>query len=207
MIFSEENERERYAKELHDGLGPLLSTGMIYLHILKDEHDHALIKEYSNRAYNLLEDATKTVKEISNNLSPLILKEYGLAHALRSFIEKVEHATLIKFKINDELTERFPEIIEFTIYRSFVELINNSLKYSRANEVVIDFKYEHQTALFYYKDNGEGFDYESTISNERGFGLMNIENRINKIGGQYNYITAPGKGVQVSIKLTINEND
>ncbi|NJO91178.1 MAG: hypothetical protein HC831_21100 [Chloroflexia bacterium] len=207
MIHAEENERERYAKELHDGLGPLLSTSMIYLHTINEEQKPELIKEYANRAYSILEDATRTVKEISNNLSPLILKEYGIAQALRSFIEKTEPVTQIKFTIIDELTKRFSEITEFTIYRTLVELINNSLKHSRANEVIISFKCEQQDTLIYYQDDGVGFNYESALSDKRGFGLLNLENRIKKIGGDYNYFTAPGNGVQVSIKLTKNKDD
>lgn len=203
MISAEENERERYAKELHDGLGPLLSTSMIYTHTIIEEKDMQLIQDYASRAYEILEDATKTVKDISNNLSPIILKEYGMVQAVRSFIEKAGHATQIKFTIKDELKTRLPETIEFTIYRTLVELINNSLKYSKAKELSISFLPLHQDGIFIqYQDNGQGFDYEKAIADKKGFGLFNLKNRIHKIGGEYIYRTSPGQGVQVSIKLT-----
>ncbi|MCG8696708.1 MAG: PAS domain S-box protein [Bacteroidales bacterium] len=203
MISAEENERERYAKELHDGLGPILSTCMIYNNAIKDEKDISLIMDYANRAYNILEDATKTVREISNNLSPIILKEYGMVQAVRSFIEKVGHATQIKFTIKDELDKRFSETIEITIYRTLVELINNSLKYSKAKNLSISFLYNQQYGvLIQYQDDGQGFDYEKAISHKKGFGLLNLKHRIHKIGGEYSYQTSPGQGVKVSIKLS-----
>ncbi len=202
MIRAEENERERYAKELHDGLGPLLSTSMIYLFTINEEQDLSLIKEYAGRAYSILEDATKTVKEISNNLSPIILREYGMVHAVRSFIEKAGHVRRIHFSIDDELTRRYPEVLEFTIYRILVELINNSLKHSGADEITISFlKIQPNGFLVRYHENGAGFDYHEAITSKSGFGLLNLKNRIHKIGGDYSYQTAPGQGVQVSIKI------
>ncbi len=201
MVKSEEKERERYAKELHDGLGPLLSTGLIYVDTIINESNDKQLKEYAQRAHTILVDSTNTVKEISNNLSPVILNEYGMAQAIRSFIEKIRNATQIKFSINDELDQRFPEIIEFTIYRTLVELVNNAIKHSNARQLTIAFSMHQSLLKVSYTDNGDGFDLQKVRNTNKGFGLLNLENRIKRINGKYNYITSPGKGVQVTIKL------
>ncbi|MBK3518981.1 PAS domain S-box protein [Carboxylicivirga marina] len=201
MVKSEEKERERYAKELHDGLGPLLSTGLIYVDTIFNESDNEQLKEYAQRAHSILIDSTNTVKEISNNLSPVILNEYGITQAIRSFIEKIKNATHINFSITDTLTQRFPEIIEFTIYRTLVELVNNAIKYSNAKHVKIGFSMKHQLLEVTYSDDGVGFDLLKIKDANQGFGLLNLENRIRKISGKYKYRTAPGKGVEVKIKL------
>lgn len=201
MLRAEENERGRYAKELHDGLGPLLSTSMIYVHSIGAENDIKLIKDYAARAYIILEDATTTVKDISNNLSPLILKEYGVAHAIRSFIEKITVATNIKFIIEDTVKGRLEDTIEFTCYRVMVELCNNSIKYSQANMVKVSMRYETGYYRLQYSDNGVGFEFQNAVAQMKGFGILNLEHRIKKLGGTFIYETSEGKGVNVSIAI------
>ncbi|NNE02995.1 MAG: PAS domain S-box protein [Eudoraea sp.] len=137
MINAEEKERARYAKELHDGLGPIISTSMIYLHTLRSEDDEEKQKEYINRTYSLLEDATQSIREISLNLSPDILTKYGLVHAIRSFIEKLKAITSIKFEISSNLKSMLPHTVRFTLYRTLTELINNSIKHSEATKILI----------------------------------------------------------------------
>ena len=203
MIQSEEKERERYAKELHDGLGPLISTTLIYLDTIHDENDVVNIREYSGRAYSILEDATNTIKEISNNLSSMILTEYGVVSAIRSFIEKLQKVSDIKFVIKSNLKGTFEETLKFTFYRILVELINNSIKYSRAKTITITFDYNESDEFLRVKffDDGEGFDYNQALINKKGFGLLNLQNRIKQIGGSSTYYTEQGKGVEVNLSI------
>jgi len=199
MVSSEERERERYAKELHDGLGPLLSTSMIYLHTMLEEKEIETLKEYIDRTYGLLEEAVQSIREISNNLSPDILKKFGTVQAVRSFIEKLKLVSKIDFVINSNLECRLTETLEFTIYRTITELINNSIKYSRAKKIDINIQYNEGNLNLSYSDDGVGFDYEKVKEKGSGFGLTNLENRILKLEGQYNYFSAPGKGTNVNI--------
>ena len=201
MVDAEEKERARYAKELHDGLGPLLSTCKIYFHTLNFISDIEKRKKHINRATELLEDALVSIKEISNNLSPHILKNYGLKEALLSFIEKLRNITNTKFSIVSDLNYRLPEIIEFTLYRTLIELINNSVKYSKADLIQVEVKEQERNVQIKYSDNGMGFDYKQVKSKAFGFGLINMENRIKEIGGEYNFNSSPGKGVTVQILI------
>ena len=201
MLESEEKERERYAKELHDGLGPIISTCKIYFHTMKAVEDEEKRKQYTIRAGELLEDALLSIKEISNNLSPHILRNYGLNQAIESFVHKLRNIDKTKVIVQSNLEQRLPEVVEFTIYRTIAELINNSFKYSGASEIKVILTINEKDLLVEYSENGKGFDYELQKSQGKGFGLLNLEHRIKEIGGEYKYNTMPGKGVGVKITL------
>ena len=100
-ILSEERERERFSKELHDGLGPILSTCKIYLHSLNEmlARDSELLK-ISDRALTLLDDALVSIKEISNNLSPHVLRNFGLVQAIIAFTHNLENISDLKFEVH-----------------------------------------------------------------------------------------------------------
>lgn len=206
-IRSEEKERERFAKELHDGLGPILSTCKIYLHSLNEmlSGKEELLK-ISDRALTLIDEALGSIKEISNNLSPHVLRNFGLVQAVIAFTHNFENVSGIKFEVHYNYEERLSEVIEFTAYRIITELINNSLKYSGATLIVIDIVLENHYLRVTYSDNGQGFD-TGDISLKRGFGLRNIETRISMFNGRFSYITAPGEGVNVEFSLYINPSD
>jgi PAS domain S-box-containing protein len=207
MIESEEQERERYAKELHDGLGPILSTCKIYFHSFIKAKDDGKREDYARRTEELLEDAFNTITEISNNLSPDILRKYGLEHALNAFTKKLKMVTKISITIESNLSDRLDETIEFTIYRTLVELINNSVKHSEAEEIELHLFREGRSLHIAYRDNGIGFDYEQAKLSHKTFGLINMENRIRKIGGEYNLISSPGQGVNAFIGINVTAHD
>lgn len=204
MIHSEEKERERYARELHDGLGPYLSTAMIYVNTITQEEKKELIDEYAKKTHGILYEAAHTIKEISNNLSPHVLIDYGIAEALSSFIEKTHKVLSINFSINNKLSGRFNELIEISVYRALIELVNNSIKYSGAKNIMIDLIYIDQNLHVSYNEDGTGFNYQEMRKKQKGFGLANIEYRIKKLNGEFIYTTAPGEGVKAQCILTCN---
>jgi PAS domain S-box-containing protein len=207
-IRSEERERERFAKELHDGLGPILSTCKIYLHTLNEilsDNDEQL--GISRRSLDLLDDALSSIKEISNNLSPHVLRNFGLVQAVVAFTHNLENLPGIKFEVHYNYDERLNELIEFTAYRIITELINNSIKHSEASLVVVDIILEKSKLKVTYSDNGKGFDLKNVRKMKKGFGLRNIENRISKFNGSYSFSTSPSRGVKVKFILDINQSE
>lgn len=202
-VKAEEDERGRIAKDLHDGLGPLLSTCKIYLHNIKNaEYSEKEIHSYSKLA-ELINESLIGVKEISNNLSPHILRNFGLEHALKSFVEKVSMYSEIKIETMLKAPNRYDEIIEITLYRVATELLNNTFKHSKADLVIIEL-FENDEKLFLnYSDDGSGFDYRKIWQEKKGLGLFNIVSRINSVGGKINFDTDLNKGVQVNIETHI----
>lgn len=202
-VKAEEDERGRIAKDLHDGLGPLLSTCKIYLHNIKGTGFNE--KEYRSyqKLSELINESLTGVKEISNNLSPHILRNFGLAHALKSFIEKLTVFSEIKIKTALKASNRYDEITEITLYRVATELLNNTLKHAKAHHIVLEIKESDHKLIMHYTDDGIGFEYEKFRKINSGLGLFNINSRINSIGGMLIFKSAKGHGVNVTIETNI----
>jgi signal transduction histidine kinase len=204
IINTEENEKKRFAKDLHDGLGPLLSTVKMSLSALNNRIKDAAGLEILGNTNHLVNEAISTIKEVSNNLSPHILSNFGLASAISAFTAKINQtkALEIDFKSNME-NKRLENEKEVVIYRAACELINNSILHSGASRIEIELnKFEKFVTLQFY-DNGRGFDV-SRLGKEdnKGMGISNIETRVKSIEGVFILESNPGKGTNALIKFT-----
>ncbi len=206
IIQTEENERRRFANDLHDGLGPLLSTARMTISALlqHERDDHS--KQVLESASNVINEAVESIKEISNNLSPHVLTNFGLASAIRNFVFKVSQSKAVKINFDTMLTDsnRFNSNIETVMYRATCELINNTLKHAEASVIDISLEKIQHTLVIKYDDNGHGFDSEK-IGNDPngGMGLSNIASRMNSINGVFVYNSAPGDGFHAIMKVKI----
>lgn len=205
IIKTEEKEKSRFAKEIHDGLGPIMSTAKLYVQSLKDEKDENSRKETLKRVFATLEEAITGIKEISNNLSPHILRNFGLTKAIQTFINKINQAQNLKIDFTTNLDERLDETIETTFYRVIIELINNTIKHANASEVHIEISYIKNRLEFLYTDNGKGFDIESAINSNKGFGLFNMQNRFATLNGNISFNSKINKGIKVQGFLPLSE--
>jgi PAS domain S-box-containing protein len=200
---AEENERERLAKDLHDGLGPLLSTSKIYLHSIKGLKKHEDEPEFMNKLEHTIDEALLGIKEISNNISPHILRNFGLIQAVKNYIQKLDTLVQTRLVCSIDQNRRYPEMLEVTVYRILIELMNNSLKYAAASMINILLEEHDNKLLLVYTDNGEGFDYKEVYKSKKGFGLLNIQSRVHSLHGRYVFRTKPGEGVKVEVELDI----
>jgi len=203
IIQTEEKERTHFSKELHDGLGPLLSAVKLYLQWSEKPAVNKSKEEIIHKAGNILDDALETVKEISNKLSPHLLTYYGLSAALRSFADKVEESSSIRFTIESNATRRFDFEIEAAFYRAMIECINNTIKHANAENIMILLNDTGNQLQILYRDDGIGFDFAETLASHKGLGLFNLQNRIQTIGGTINFMSNPGQGVKYEITVNI----
>lgn len=202
VLEAEERERLNLSRELHDGLGPLLSTLKIYFDVLEKRPGDP---EIISRIHNILSESIKTVKAISNNLSPYMLQSLGIEKALQGFIHNVSVNEFPKIELNSNIHTRLSEKVEITVYRMLTELLNNSLKHARANHILIQLLLDKQTLTISYSDDGIGFDMDQKNQQVSGIGLFNIKNRIDKFGGTINMESQEGKGFQLNAYLNVNE--
>lgn len=200
-LSAEEKERARFSKELHDGLGPLLSTLKIYIEAQKA---HPNDEEIKLRIEKILDESIRTVKEVSNNLSPYVLQNLGVVKALKSFIEKIEFAGKLAIKFSSNFDDRLNEQFEIAVYRLVTELIHNTLKHANAQKVQIDMNIENQKLSIIYTDDGIGFDYNTIESTASGIGLFNVKSRIEKLGGNLYIDTGITKGFRLIATLFIH---
>lgn len=201
IIMTEEKEKTNFSKELHDGLGPLLSTINLYLQGLLRPKSSELQQEIITKAQHVLEEALISLAEISNKMSPHLLTEYGLTSAIQGFIGKFERTSDINIIFNSNLERRFEMEIEAALYRVIIECINNTIKYAKAKTIQIEIKDSENNVYINYRDDGIGFDLAKIIKDQKGLGLNNIENRINGIGGDVKMYSNPGRGVYFQIHV------
>lgn len=203
IINTEENERKRFAKDLHDGLGPILSTVKMSLSALTDRIKDPSGSVILTNTNHLVNEAISTIKDISNNLSPHVLSNFGLASAISAFTTKINQtkAVEIDFKSNME-GQRLDNEKEVVIYRAVCELINNSILHSGASRIEIELNKHEKFITLQFYDNGRGFD-TSSLNNEdtKGTGISNIETRVKTVEGVFILESTPGKGTSALIKL------
>ncbi len=204
IIQTEEKERKRFAKDLHDGLGPLLSTVKMSVSSLAQlEHDQAS-KEIVDNTEMVINEAIKSLKEISDNLSPHVLNNFGLLRALRNFSNKINATRAIHIELDSNLgNERFSNNIEVVLYRVVCELINNTIKHAEAKTISINLQKESNDLLISYQDDGIGFDIEKLEEQPLvgGMGFSNIYSRINSLKGDITLESKSNEGTQVYIKV------
>lgn len=203
IINTEENERKRFAKDLHDGLGPILSTVKMSLSSLAPRINDPSDVVILNNTSHLINEAISTIKDISNNLSPHILTNFGLSSAIGAFTVKINQtkAVEIDFKSNME-NQRLESDKEVVIYRAACELINNAIQHSGASKIEIELNKLDKFVTLQFYDNGRGFD-TSKLSKEdtKGMGLSNIETRVRTVEGVFILESTPGRGTSALIKV------
>ncbi len=209
IIQTEEKERKRFAKDLHDGLGPLLSTVKMSVSSLAQlEHDKASQEIVANTEM-VINEAIKSLKEISDNLSPHVLNNFGLLRALRNFTNKINATKAIRIQLKSNLAdERFSNNIEVVLYRVVCELINNTIKHASAKNISIDLQHQKGVLSIDYRDNGKGFNKEKLeeLPMMGGMGFSNIYSRINSLKGDIQIESEPKKGTHVYIQVN-TENE
>ncbi len=204
IIRTEENERKRFAKDLHDGLGPLLSNIKMSVSTLDKIQDRDEMFEILENMKTVSQEAINGLKQISNNLSPHVLENFGLIHALENFSKSVQINCNVKININSELDEnRFSYNIEIVLYRIVNELINNTVKHSKASNINIVIKKIKDNINIIYEDNGIGFDYETITYEHSGMGISNIKSRLKTINGSVEFLTRQNEGFKAVINCPV----
>ena len=203
IIHTEEKERAHFSKELHDGLGPLLSTIKLYLQWSERPNSKVPRQEIIAKAVEIIEEALTTVKEVSNRLSPHLLTNYGLNSAIKSFVEILNATASYNIVFESNTNKRIDLDIEVALYRIVIECINNTMKYAQANNIYIDLEDTGKQFKLHYRDDGKGFDISETLEQHKGLGLFNLKNRLQTFGGKVVLKSQPGKGVNYMFTVKI----
>jgi PAS domain S-box-containing protein len=203
IISTEEREREHFAGDLHDEVGPLLSSLKMYLSLLAETDDKKKKEYIFPQIQTLIKESITTVREISNDLSPHVLNNYGCVAAINSFLGLKRDFMNITFNQNLE-SKRFNQSIETVIYRIVKELINNTIKHAKANDIDIKLYDDENTIRLQYSDNGIGFNIDTTGENTKGsIGLLNIMSRVKTVNGKYKISSSEGTGFRFELTVPI----
>jgi len=205
VIDTEYKERKRFAEDLHDSLGVLLSTLRLYVNEIADDNTSEERKNLIVQSNSLLDDAITNARNISNNIMPAALKNNGLEIAIKSFCDKINSSGNIQIEVESiNFNKHYKSTVEITLYHILTEMINNTLKHAEATKVNIFFTERDKKLILSYKDNGKGFDYKSMLnSSKKGMGLDSAISRISSIGGISTIESKVGYGFSAGIEVAI----
>lgn len=206
VIEAEEKERQRIAKDLHDGVGQIMSAAKMNLSSIENEIDFRNQEQRVKfeKIINLVDESCKEVRSVSHNMMPNALLKAGLASAIREFTDKID-GHIIKVDLYSEgLNERLDSNIETVLYRVIQECVNNVIKHSGANHLDIALIRDAEGISATIEDNGKGFDTQA-VEQQEGIGLKNIRTRIEYLKGTVEFDSKPGKGTVVALFVPLKD--
>lgn len=207
VVETEEKERSRIASDLHDGLGPILSTINLYFQAYNDSEDPVHQQRIAHKLDRAIQEAIGSVSRISHNISPHIIDKQGLINAFQVLLDDICATGQIIAQFEHNLPQRLNAFEELTLYRIISELINNSLKYAQASHIELIIKIEGQNLIVRYADDGQGFDLPATTKNTTGMGLKNIKNRVNALQGHITLTSVNNQGMSATISIPYQQSN
>ncbi|HRY32555.1 MAG TPA: sensor histidine kinase [Bacteroidales bacterium] len=200
VIDTETNERKRIARDLHDGIGPILSAVNHYFQAYMDARDEDK-EAIQKKMQQVLTGAIDEVSRISHNISPYALENHGLTAALNDFIQPVRNGSKIRVEFTTDFSGRFDLKKEITLYRCITELLNNTMRHAQATLIELGITRKDKALQIFYSDNGKGFEMNMAL--QSGMGMNNIKNRVETIGGKLLMESYPQKGIKVFIEVPV----
>jgi signal transduction histidine kinase len=206
ILQGQEEERSRMAKDLHDGLGGMLSGIKLNLSAMKgnlviQENDVRLF----SKSISQLDDAITEMRRIAHNMMPEALLKFGLVEALQDYCDSINESKAVRMKftalgINEKLTQS----TEVTLYRIIQELVNNSLKHAAAKNIFIQLNKHPKGISLSVEDDGKGFNAAEAI-NKKGAGLQNVQTRVDYLKGTMSIDSTAGNGSSINIEIPVSE--
>ena len=204
MLQGQEEERSRLAKDLHDGLGGLLSGVKFSLSNMKDNliitPDNMTVFE---RSLDMLDTSIKELRRVAHNMMPELLTKFGLDEALKEYCNSINATNLVSVKYQSiGMDTRIEKSAEIIIYRIIQELLNNIMKHAAAKEATVQLIKEEGRLSIIVEDDGKGFD-TALIKDNKGAGLTSIQSRVDYLKGQLDIHSETDKGTLVNIEFNI----
>lgn len=204
---TQENERKRFGKDIHDGLGSYLTTLTAYTSIMSsDGLSREDILSMVGEMRKIIQDTAYEARNIAHNLMPGIISKFGLADSIRhqyNMLFSTNKNTVFEF-IHDNYTDNTDNESKMAIFRIANELLNNAFKYAEAKNIKLSLDNSGDALVMDYRDNGVGFDIEKAlerIKDKSTSGLLNIRERVEELGGNVSMESGLGKGFHVGITL------
>lgn len=204
ILKGEEQERTRLAKDLHDGLGGMLS-GIKYSFqtikgnmVMTPENQQAF-----ERSIDMVDSSIKEMRRVAHNMMPEALVKFGLDTALRDFCNDINQSGVLQLNYQSigVETATIHQTTAITVYRIVQELINNTIKHAAAKTAIVQVTKSESSFSITVEDDGQGFD-PAILQQSKGIGFANIQNRVNFLKGKMDVHSQPGKGVSVLIEFT-----
>ncbi|WP_422362199.1 ATP-binding protein [Reichenbachiella sp.] len=195
ILNGEEGERSRLSKEMHDGLGPMLTTMKMSIQSTN------LSVPTKKNILNHIDETIKEVRRMSNNLMPSVLADFGAGEAIGNLVDQINKSSDIKIRYKNDMPSeaKIDDSIQITLYRVAQESINNAIKHSKAKEIKLSITAFDNRVSFFVSDNGIGFDPKKSTN---GNGLRNMKERVKLANGTLDIDSQP-TGTTLEIEIPI----
>lgn len=207
MVATQEEERKRISRDLHDDVGTKLSALKLFVSSLYDKAtriNNDEIKFLAKSSEDFITEAMQDVRQLLLNLSPTVLEEFGYTTAVEGLVNKINETHKINFKlVVFGMSGRLRKEYELVLYRLTQELINNVLKHAEANYVSLQIGRRDKKIILMIEDDGKGFDIDVHKS---GYGLQNLYARTKLMHGSITIDSKPGNGTSVLIEIPYGIN-
>ncbi|WP_109829324.1 sensor histidine kinase [Reichenbachiella versicolor] len=205
IITGQEKERKRVSKEIHDGIGQMLTSMRMRLEMVVSQHPS--VAQDLTDIHGLLQSIISETRRICSNLLPNVLHDFGLRAAVNDLVKSMRESTNLKVDLEENLLlEYVDKEIEIGIFRIVQEALNNVMKHSKALQLSIKIQNDHKRLDLYIEDNGKGFSYNENElfvkeHKTKNNGLRNMKERAELLGGDLKITST--KNIGTSVQLTI----
>ena len=204
LLKGQEEERSRVARDLHDGLGGMLSGVKLSLSAMRG---NAILSEDSTRLFTQallqLDNSMSELRRVAHNMMPEALVRLGLQQAIQDYCDHLNDSGSIKIRCQfHDLEARLDAATEIVVYRIVQELINNIIRHAAASEALVQLMRNEDMLSIIVEDNGRGFDLSAGSS--AGAGLGNVRSRVDYLHGTMDIRAEPGQGVSVHIECPLS---
>lgn len=208
LLEGQETERRRIAREIHDGIGQILTGLKFQLESMK-ANPELLTQSKISMVNDITANLIKEVRKASHNLTPTVLSDYGIVAAIDTLVKDLNSHTgsEIQFKNSTNFSKRLNKYIEANLYRIIQEALTNAVKYSEADHIRVSLMEEKSLLKILIEDDGVGFEDEgqevvSDIKSLSGHGILNMRERARLINAGFFLESARSKGTTISIELS-----
>ncbi len=206
-VLSQEAEYRRLARHLHDGISQLLAALSMQLHLAKDL-PHPDARPHLEQSLAIAEQAIEQVREMSLDLSPSMLDDFGLPDTLRYYLDRRSRRTgLAVHLIASSAWKPMPREVEAVCFRVAQEALVNAIRHASAEHVQVELRQDPEAVYLSIRDNGVGFDPASLDQSgepPRKLGLAAMRQRVELLGGRWSIEAAVGQGTSIRVCLPID---
>ena len=209
LIEAQEDERRRIARELHDQIGQVLTAVKMNLHTVQQVSQDSEVNGYIKDNMEAVDEALRLVRDLSVDLRPPVLDDFGLATALRWYVDRYAKRTGLEVEVVIDLpdeNERFSRDLETACFRIAQEALTNVVRHSQANMVLLQLVKNENVLLLTVRDDGVGFDLESLrrrAPRVATLGLISMQERAYFAGGTIEIDSVISKGTEVRLRLRL----
>jgi signal transduction histidine kinase len=205
VTATQEDERQRIAQELHDGVGPAMASLNMRLRTVGKllERDHHPVTEEIQELAELAHANIQDVRRLIHDLRPTALDSLGLAPALREYVARYREEQGLEVALAlPQDDDRLPALLETALFRIIQEALNNVARHAQAQRVEVEMSCDQQNVTLHIADDGKGFDLRAPRSGMH-LGLWSMRERVEQLGGEFHLQSAPGMGTVVKASVPI----